>query len=302
MADLTEPETDTTDPEEATTTEEEDIDVVKDLELQVLKESLQGRSANTIKTYTSIYEKLYAALGKEVHQASQKLIISTAEQMSQNANTRAAIINIGILVRRLYRLDVKELEKLRKTNKKTIETHTNKINQSLDLPTLEEFDTHINHLYHTNKFGDFIINYLIRHLCCRNQDLAFDIVTRQRDVPKDNKNYMWLGRQKATLYRRDYKTDKTYGEKINIITDLKIRTALKRLLAKKVTRVVPSDSPIGYHIKKASFNELGEGALFKIIVNDAREKGDLHRLTEISKLRGTDVCTIAASYNVQKLQ
>ena len=298
MADTTETDTD---PEDIVTTEaeDEDEDIVKDLELQVLKENLQGKSKNTIKSYETNYNNLYKALGKEVHQSSQKLIIETAQKMSSNLNTQAAIINVGILVRRLYRLDVKELEKKRKENKKGIEKHTQEVNQALTLPTLAEFDAHIDELYKENKFPEFIINYLLRHLCCRNQDLFFDIVLRQRDIPKNNKNYLWLGRGKATLYRRDYKTDKTYGEKINIIKDKRLLIALRRF-SKSGAKLIPNESYVGYYVKKFSFKELGEGSICKIIVNDAREKGDLSRLNEIAKLRGSDLCNIATSYNVQK--
>ena len=289
--------TDTSEDEEVAT-EEEDVDITKDLELQVLKESLQGKSANTIKSYTHTYEVLYKALGKEVRASSQKLIIHTADKMSDNPNTRAAIINVGLLCRKLYNLDVKELEKSRRDNKKGIAVHTEKVNQNLDLPTLKEFEDHIDELYKNNQFKQFVVNFLLLKLCCRNQDLNFSIVTRQKDVPKDNKNYMWVSRTKATLYRRDYKTDKTYGEKINILTDKRLLVALKRLQQANES-LVPNDKYMGYYIKQHSFRQLGEGSIFKVLVNDARKKGDLKRIQEMSKLRGSDLCNIMTSYNVQ---
>jgi hypothetical protein len=298
MADTTD-FTDTSDPDEMITTEEEDIDVVKDLELQVLRESLQGKSANTIKSYTQTYEALYKALGKEVRQSSQKLIVQTADKLSGNPNTRAAFINVGILCRRLYNLDVKELEKARRDNKKGIAEHTKATNNKLDLPTVKEFEEHIDDLYQKKQYKHFVVNFLLHKLCCRNQDLNFNIVMRQKDVPKDNKNYMWLGRNKATLYRRDYKTDKTYGEKINILTDKRLLTALKKLQQAN-EQLVPNDKYMGYYIKQYSFNQLGEGNIFKMLVDDARKSGDLIRLHEMSKLRGSDLCNIVTSYNVQQ--
>ncbi len=297
MADTTD-FTDTSDPDELLTTEEEDIDVVMDLELQVLKESLQGKSANTIKSYEMHYKSLYKALGKEVRASSQKLIIKTADKLSSNPNTRAALINVGILCRKLYNLDVKELEKMRRDNKKGIAEHTEKVNQKLDLPTLKEFEDHIDELFKNNHFKQFVVNFLLLKLCCRNQDLNFKIVLRQKDVPKDNKNYMWLGRQKATLYRRDYKTDKTYGEKINILTDKRFLLALKKLQQANEP-IVPNDKYMGYYIKQHSFKQLGEGNIFKILIDDARQSGDLKRIQEMSKLRGSDLCNIMTSYNVQ---
>ena len=245
------------------------------------------------------YNSLYNALGKEVRASSQKLIIKTANELSNNPNTRAALINVGILCRKLYNLDVKELEKVRRDNKKGIAEHTEKVNQKLDLPTLKEFEDHIDELYKGNKFKQFVVNFLLLKLCCRNQDLNFEIVTRQKDVPKDNKNYMWIGRQKATLYRRDYKTDKTYGEKINILTDKRLLLALKKLQQAN-ERIVPNDKYMGYYIKQYSFNQLGEGSIFKILVENARLSGDLKRIQEMSRLRGSDLCNIMTSYNVQQ--
>ena len=53
---------------------------------------------------------------------------------------------------------------------------------------------------------------------------------------------------------------------------------------------------IGYYIQKMSFNRLGEGLCLKIIVN--HYKGDISKLKEISKDRGTDVNTLLTCYNV----
>ena len=68
-------------------------DCFKDVELQVLKESIQGKAKNTISAYVRAYTQLRRALDKEVHLASQELIIKTSEGLSQNLNTRAQLIN-----------------------------------------------------------------------------------------------------------------------------------------------------------------------------------------------------------------
>ena len=272
-------------------------DILKDVELEVLKEKIQGLSKNTIKSYTQTYAKLRLALDKEVHSSSQKLIIETAQKMSPNLNTQAAIINVGILMRRMYALDVKELEMKRKENKKGISEYTQDQNEKLgsSLPSLIEFDAHLDLLYSQNRFREFIINWLIRHLQTRNQDLVFQLATKKADVKSDGNNYMYLGRGKSIFYRRDYKTEKTYGEKINEITDKKFIAALR----KASFPLIANPLHVGYYVKKMSFRELGEGALLKVIINHLREKGDLHAINEISKNRGTDACLLLTSYNVQ---
>jgi len=63
------------------------------------------------------------------------------------------------------------------------------------------------------------------------------------------------------------------------------------------SRGVPADNDkIGYYIKKLTFNELGEGACLKIIVN--HYKADYARLKEISKSRGTNLDVLLTSYNI----
>ena len=284
---------DTSDMDNLSTTTEES-NPMEDVELEVLKESVQGKSKNTIKSYVQSYSKLRKALDKEVHKSSQKLILDTTAKHSTNLNTQAALINVGILIRRLYSLDVKELEKKRKENKKGIACYTKAVNESLNLPTLAEFDQHLEYVFRKGMWAEFIINYLIRHCCVRNQDLVFDIVTRKKETV-GKQNFMWLGRGKATYYRRVYKTAETYGEKTNVITDKKFLTALKSV--KKP--IIANKENAGYWIKKATYKELGEGALLKVVLNDARIRGDYHKLNEISQLRGTDCATLTTSYNIQ---
>ena len=275
-------------------------DVLGDVELEVLRESIQGLSKKTIQTYTQMYKKLKNALDKEVQSSSQELIIKTAKQLSSNLNTQASFLNIGLLVRRLYGLDVKELDKQRKLNKKGIADYTQVQNEEIGkgLPTLGEFDEHINELYHQNKFQEYIINWLIRHLQTRNQDLVFDLATKKADVKSDGKNYMYVGRGKAIFYRRNYKTAGTYGEKVNEITDKKFITALR----KANFPLIKNPTQVGYFVKQMSFRQLGEGVLLKVVVNDIREKGDFHALSTVSKNRGTDLCLLTTSYNVQPAQ
>ena len=125
-------------------------------------------------------------------------------------------------------------------------------------------------------------------------DLVFELVTKRTDLKSDGKNYMHLGRGKA-LYRRDYKTEKTYGEKINEIKDKHFLAALR----KAQFPLISNPLQVGYYVKKMSFRELGEGALLKVIINDLRVKGDLHAINQISKNRGTDSCLLLTSYNIQ---
>ena len=60
---------------------------------------------------------------------------------------------------------------------------------------------------------------------------------------------------------------------------------------------IPSSENIGYHIKKMTYNNLGETLIFKIVVNHFRS--DPNMLKQISDNRGTDINTILESYDIE---
>ena len=271
---------------------------IGDVELEVFKESIQGKSKATIQSYLQSFKKIKKHLGKDIHQTSQQLIIKTAEELSKNLNTQAAYINIGFLIRSLYNEDTKELVKARAIKKKAIIDYTRSENQKVSdgLPTLEEFDKHIEYLYDEMKYKEFVVNYLIRNCYVRNKDLVFEVIRKKADA-KGQHNFMWLARGNRAVYiRRDYKTAETYGEKITEFNDIKLVTALRAIKGP----LFPKPEQVGYYAKKMSFGEHGEGLLLKIILNYTRAAGDWHLLNKISQLRGTDTCTLTTSYNIQQ--
>ena len=287
---------------EAETTEaestEEEVEELEDIELEVFKESLQGKAKSTIATYLRHYKKLKNELQKDIHDTSQQLIIKTAERLSNNLNSQASYINIGFLVRKLYNQKTDELVKARAGKQTYILNYTKEQNQkSADgLPSLKEFEDHIDYLFKEKRYKEYIINYLIRHCYVRNQDLLFDIVKKKGDAV-GNKNFMWLAKGNRVVYiRRNYKTSSTYGEKVTEFNDPQLKHALRSIK----DSVIPNPVQVGYYVKKMSYKELGEGLLLKLVLNQTRAAGDWHMLTKISQLRGTDVCTLTSNYNIQQ--
>jgi hypothetical protein len=276
--------------------DEEEIKLKNELELFI--ESLEGKSKATITQYTRQYKNLRTLIDKDIVHASQKKLIEASESAT-NLNTKQALLNIAILVRRHFDYDVGELINKRTKNKDSLIAHVKKTNSNLDLPTLNDLQEHMEKLFLAGKFKEFIINYLLINYNVRNEDLVFDIVNLKRDtekIEKDaevHKNYMWLSKKKATYYRRMYKTADTYGLKKNVITDKEFLLALA-MVQKEGWDFTPDT--IGYWVQKATINKIGEGAYMKILVN--AHKGDLTKLKEISENRGTTIQTIATSYNL----
>ena len=268
-------------------------------EFDVFMASIDGKSKATIKSYTTQYRKLKKALGdKDISESSQKSIIDVAQQ-EEKANSKQALINIGILVRRLYKLNVETLEKERESTKNEIVGQVKEKNSEIkdDLPSLDELEEYTDYLYENKKWFEYIINYLLINYQTRNKDLDFTIVGLKRDTKDKEKNFMWLERGKVTFIRNNYKTSGTYGTKTDVISDEKFLTAMKRMKTKIGTNsFIPNPDDPSYYVKKSTYKQIGEGAYFKILVDSNR--GDLQKLKSMGNSRGTALNTIATNYDI----
>jgi hypothetical protein len=188
------------------------------------------------------------------------------------------------------------LEKKRQDNKGTIQEGLKQTNKYIILPSITEFDYYISKLFRERKYMEYIVNYLIRHCYVRNQDMIFEFIETHKEAEDTTKNYMLYERKKkqVTYIRNVYKTANTYGAKENVITDPDFITALRAM--KDRFPIIDSESKIGYYVQKYSFQELGEGALLKIIINEYR--GNINVLKRISESRGTNLPTLLTSYNI----
>jgi hypothetical protein len=283
-------------------------------EFDDFRASYSNKSKVTQGVYDSMYRKLRALLQDEdVASASQRRVIEVAESVD-NRNTQQALINIAYLIRKKEGMAIQELETFRKKNQKLLEEKLFEANDNLikKLPTYDTLVDYINGLFKAKKYIQYVINYLLVYYQVRNADLVFDFVLLKKDTKDDTKNYMWYNaRMKRVHYIRNvYKTAKIvkpdgtttgYGQKINIIDDPVFVKAL-RILAKEQRK---ADKPIvfiptsdNYHIKKATYEGLGEGNIFKIVVNKFRT--DPNMLKQISNNRGTDINTILTSYDIER--
>jgi len=268
-------------------------------------ESVKDKSPATQKQYRIQYNKLYKLLDKPINETSEKKILETVEEQ-ENKNNQQAILNIGLLVRKLYGLSVKKLEEFREKLKVKLNEQIKKKNVELKetLPSYDDLIQYTEMLWENSEWTDYIINYLLIHYQVRNEDLDFSIVKRKKDANDPDKNYMWLQSGKVTYIRNRYKTDKTYGKKVNVITNKQFITAIRRVLGCQASDLkcgvfIPNRSAIAYYLAKATYKQLGEGKYFKIVVNHFRK--NLDKLKEISENRGSDLKTILAYYDIENV-
>ena len=274
-------------------------------EIEKLDEFLTTKSKNTAVSYRRQYKNLRELLDRDINVTGEKLILLATKTLS-NINTIQAMLNIAIVVKKIYDKPHNLLIEQRDKNKAIVEIKTKETNVELSskLPSYKTLVDFTNKLFDKNKFTEYVVNYLLINYFVRNQDLLFEIVPRKKDATDKNMNYMWLPRhgKKVEYIRNNYKTAETYGKKAIVITDPDFILAIKRIngCAKynlDCGTIIPTDSQVGYYVKKMTYDELGEGAYFKIAVNHFKD--DLQMLKLMSKYRGTDVNTIISKYDIQ---
>jgi len=275
-------------------------------ELDKLEEWLSTKTLNTAKSYRLQYKKILELLDKDVNSSGEKNII-LASKTNKNVNSAQAMLNVAILIKRLYDKPHSLLLAERDKNKTFIDLNIKQTNIELQgkLPSYKKLIEYTDKLYDDDKFIEYVINYLLVNYFVRNKDLMFEIVQKKKDMTNQDLNYMWLPKhgKKVQYVRQSYKTSDVYGKKSIEITDPKFILAIKRIYGCQKYNlecgdIIPTETQVGYYVKKMTMDELGEGSYFKIAVNEY--KNDLQKLKEMSFYRGTSVDTIISSYDVDK--
>jgi len=284
-------------------------------ELTKFKEFIKDKSTNTIKSYIQQYNKLKKIVDAEMEQTidiqnvSEKNILQFVSD-ENNLNSQQALINIAIMIRKSNSQPTSKLQKKRDENKEKLKDFVKEKNQKLKddgLPSYQDLLDYLEFLYDSKRWTDFIINYLLIYYHTRNEDVNFELVPFKRDT-KENKNinYLWYSKRakKATLYRRNYKTAGKHGMKTDVITDSKFLNAIKQIFECRKQGeegcdvFIPNKDNVGYFVKKATLNNLGENLYNKIIINHFRN--NLDKLKEISNSRGTSLDTLHENYDIDK--
>jgi hypothetical protein len=281
-------------------------------ELQKFEQHIALLSKNTRKSYLSLYFSLNEKLGKEIHRANTLDLVIAIDDVTENPSTRWSLIYIPIIIYKLYEKPIHVLVDYRniifEQKKKHLEQKNIELNG--ELPPLEDLYEYLEQLYNEKKYEQYIINYLLINFGVRNKDLDCFITNNSKVLDDEfygELNILLVKGNWVSWIRNNYKTYKTYGQKIISITDIKFYDSVKKLpnnswlLNNKGTRI--SESAIGKHIQRRTYQDLSEGEIFKIIVKDITTGGKnvLTKLNEISNSRGTDIKTIKSYYDLDNL-
>ena len=151
---------------------------------------------------------------------------------------------------------------------------------------------HMEMKYTKKKYRDYVVNYLLIHYCCRNNDLDCLIITENDYAGCDNDtdNFLVVMNDGTIEWTRcDYKTNKTLDALTYIIDDAKFIHSIQELLKESNFLFDNGNDEridrrsIGRVIANATYNHIGQQISFNIVRNHF--KNDPVELLEIARSR-----------------
>jgi hypothetical protein len=249
----------------------------------------QGLAKTTIKNHLKNVTE-YGKVG-----GSQRIMILRIETLKPSLATRLSMAgSISKLLQYNKQPNEEIVEYIKKTNA-LIQTNNEKKQKEMStdetLPTVKEIKNYMNSLYDKENYLAYAVLYLMTTYQTRNKDLILSIVKSKKET-NDKDNFIVLGKSQATFIRNDYKTAYKYGQKTQIIKNLKFLNAIQGL-----THLLKPTDNMDRVIKKitSGIGSINEGTLAKIIL---KENNTINGLKKVSKNRGTDINTLINSYNI----
>ena len=269
------------------------------------------KSKYTITSYKNAHRRLTDYLGVAIKDSSQDDIIEAIEEIANNPNTKASLLNCGIIFYNLSELDNKALLKHKITITEEINKHRcEKGKEKLKLlPTKDELNNRLKRLFTEEKWGDYIILWLMINFNTRNADVNVEIVKSIHHTKKDKtRNYLVKRKEDFVYIRNTYKTSRTYGQKKHYFKSFQMDRAVRYFINE-----MPPNLPLYLlHNNGEPMNDLSltnkikqitdgltESDINKIQVSAIEDLGDYNALKTMADRRGTDVDTLINHYNLK---
>tara|TARA_R110000851_G_scaffold329411_2_gene501245 strand:+ start:1257 stop:2126 length:870 start_codon:yes stop_codon:yes gene_type:complete len=253
-------------------------------------------SSQTLKTYENVGKNLPFNIT-----TNQTTIIKKLKELYDNPNTLSLYLNMIILIRRYGNEETDKLIKLRNSLRDAIikERKDNLDIFDETLPSLKKIEDELDNLTGVQ----YIINYLIINFGLRNGDMNLRFVKSFDDV---NDNQIKVKKKKIILLIKDYKTEKSFGEKELEISDDKFLNELKNmklknddyLIGMKNGSKVNNITTWNDRVKKLTIGNLGQNKIIKIKIKDLINNKQFDKLEQLSKSRGTSLQVLLTSYNL----
>jgi hypothetical protein len=246
-------------------------------ELDFMFEKNPSLGDKTKVNYRNLYKRVIEMIEGTIHATLNSNLVKIIKRFKVSATAKNALLNVCVKIEQHLVLQ---------------ET----------LPSFEEMKVWIDTLYDKGEYKKFVINWLLFNFGVRNMDLDCNVAF---DGKRLDKKHNWLNIKVGSVdyVRNKYKTFKTYGQKKNIIKNPKFIDACTKMeLAPKQSLLsltgaedIP-ETQLAQIVSRYTMNGLGEGKIFKILVENSTVAG----LERLSKNRGTNIATIVSAYNLHQ--
>mgnify|MGYP003673994190 CR=1 FL=1 len=280
-----------------------------------IEKAFSGVATTTINNYKSYYYRLLKKLGTDtVLENSNKVLIDTLNSYDILPNSIKTFLTVIIRIKRNAGVNIDSLVSYRNgTLSKEINQYNEIKNFELNekLPSYDEVKRYMNTLLNDNNFRDYIINYLLINYGVRNLDCNVLIttdksVTLKRNIAKEN--YFYVTNRYIIYQRNNYKTSSVYGKKTYKIVNLSFRNSVNLFLGNRneckllfdCDGDTYNDKQIGNIVLNATYNKIGEGNLFKVLIKHYQLENNIDMIRFLSQSRGTDINTIFKYYNINE--
>ena len=273
--------------------------------IEYYEDNVDELSKKTLETYFNDYNRFRSEMrGKHnIYNLSQKEIMDIVSK------TEWAKLNKEVSLLLKYRKNIQEGREDQQAAKN--EAQIKKANASYD-DLMRAFDEA------TGK--DYILFYLLINLNTRNNDLIMKLITnKQKDLLNEEDNFMIVSPSKSRFVRNDYKTNKSFGVKIDKIRDEKFQKMINKELLEgneylfvnnkkkpykqtEMGKFIKSRFAFYLDVKSADPKEevktnLSQAVIYKIISEYAREFGGDKMKKDIADARGHSLDTQAKYYS-----
>jgi hypothetical protein len=280
-----------------------------------LEEYLKGaafKSDKTIASYKNGHKRITNALGKPIHNSTPQEIIETIKELASNPNTKSSLLNVAVIFFNLYEKNASKLLKYKTEVQKEIVELRDKslVEKGKVLPTTDELEKYLKSLFVEQRWGDFILMWLMVRFNTRNADVDVEIVNTIHETKKDKtRNYLVKRREDFVFIRNNYKTAKTYKQKRHIFKDPLMTRAVRYFTAEMPPnmplfvmnhngeRLV--DSSIANYMKRVLPEGITESDINKIQVSEIESLNDFDKLLDMADKRGTSPETLITHYKLK---
>ena len=244
-------------------------------EFTIMIDSRNVSNPKTINNYQNTYKRLISILKKDIQSSDVKEIIraiSTADTTASGKIT-LLIVATNIVESQNRENDVLKLLEYRRILNELLKSENSDRAKTQKLPNGDDLIKYTNELYENGKLREFVVNYLLINYGVRNKDLNC-VITRDKRIINNTDNWLLLSDKSCEYIRYDYKTSQKYGARYTTIEDERFVIAVNNLLLKKSSVYLLStksgsrigENSIGSIIKRMTYDELGEGKYFKIML------------------------------------